>query len=81
MNLLPFWILSHKEQNEYSFWKAETRFRLFLRQILRVFCGKRFRIVFSTDVGLDIVDIRFHKQSRQKPAVARASAHMSPVRS
>ena len=38
----------------------------------------RFRIVFSTVVELEIVDLRFHKYNRQNPASARASAHMSP---
>ncbi|MHA1549879.1 MAG: hypothetical protein ACTSXV_00310 [Alphaproteobacteria bacterium] len=43
------------------------------------FCGNRFRIVLSTAIGAEIVDTRFHKYNRQKTAVARASAYISPA--
>ena len=39
----------------------------------------RFRIVFSTAVGSEIVVPRFREYNRQKTATARASAHISPA--
>ena len=47
--------------------------------IFEFFCGSRFWIIFSTTIGSEIVEIRFHKYNRQKTAPARASAHISPA--
>ena len=51
----------------------------YLYCFLRIFlCVNRFRIVFSTVVGSEIVDICFHKYGRQKTAAdARFHAHLA----
>ena len=49
------------------------RFNIFI-----IFCVSRFRIIFLTAVGAEIVDACFHKYNRPKPAAdARFRAHIA----